>query len=313
MAFATGSPIRCVSLALAGMLLVLSAAGCSDGNGEHSTTRAGPPDGARIVDVRMYQGRRWTIEGETASSVGAALAALRPTYVSGLIRFPADKGAGSYEVTAWNKVRDALRAAVPHARISIELNALEYPTPRSISAKMQQIRERFDNDAWLFDFYTSAARRRPQVMAAAVASAHDNGESIGGNAFGLASNPRIPRGTDFIAVQDSRFRIDLDAVRALSKRVPAVFFHLGNAPALPQSDGCAWIRDLKTKDRRAYLVERAHQQRAYGFRLEYPLFYPECAIARRQGQRVRIYTYNATADRPVLRTIEALLDRYAGS
>jgi hypothetical protein len=261
--------------------------------------------------ARIYQGGKWVLPGETAESAGAALAQADPSYVSSLLRFKAGEDVTNKEVTAWNTVKAAVLAANPDAKFSIELNGLEYPTVKRMNAMMAKVRERFDNDGWLFDFYTPAAEKYPKVMAAAVASAHANGEFLGGNAFGIAKHPKIPAGTDYIAVQDSKFQIDLDAVRDLAKRT-TVFFHLGNSPGFANSDGCVFIEDYSTAQRAAYITRRAGQQDKYNFRFAYPVFFPECA-RNRNTPRVEIFAFNATRDGAFFDTVGDLLERFDGA
>ncbi len=172
---------------------------------------------------------------------------------------------------------------------------------------MSAIRPKFDNDGWFFDFYTPAYRDRPDVVEAAVDAAHDNGEWVGGNAFGLSSDPPVPPGSDFIAVQDFDFEIDLKAVRTLAQELPVVF-HLGNSPALPKSDGCVFINKFTTGERRRYVSRRAKQQQANDFRFGYPVFFPECA--RNPDNPSSIYTFNAPRDPPMMSTIGSLARRY---
>jgi hypothetical protein len=283
----------------------LAVAGNARGGGPPQTAA---PDGSRIATVRVYQGGKWTARGESAADVGAALAQLEPSYVSALLRFKAGERVTAKEIAAWNTITDAVRAANPDAKFDIELNGLEFPTIKKLNAMMSKIRAAFDNDGWLFDFYTPAAKRYPKVMAAAVASAHANGEFVGGNAFGIAKSPTVPAGTDYLAVQDWGFRIDLHAVRKLSEQAP-IFFHLGNSPGFPTSDGCVFIEKYGTKDRVDYVTRRAGQQAAYAFRFAYPVFFPECARDR-GTPRAEIFTYNATNDSPMMETIGQLMEQY---
>ena len=145
-------------------------------------------------------------------------------------------------------------------------------------------------------------------MEAAVDYAHANGEFLGGNAFGIDKHPKIPAGTDYLAVQDFGFRIDLNAVRALAKRT-TVFFHLGNSPAFANSDGCVWINEFSSPKREAYITRRAGQQADYNFRFSYPAFFPECQ-RKRSTPNPLIYAYNSVNDEPVFAAIGSLLDRY---
>lgn len=301
-----------VALVLTLAVCAVSATVSAGANGA-AAVAAGPgaPDASRLVMARLYQGGKWVLPGETAQSAGAALAQAGPSYVSSLIRFQAGEDVSKKEVAAWNTVKAAVLAANPEAVFSIELNGLEYPSVKRMNAMMAKVRKRFDNDGWLFDFYTPAARKYPKVMKAAVADAHANGEFLGGNAFGIAQNPRIPKGTDYIAVQDTNFQIDLKAVRDLAKRT-TVFFHLGNSPDYPDSDGCVFIEKYSTKQRAAYVTRRAGQQDKYNFRFAYPVFFPECAKNRNTPQ-VQIFAFNATRDGAFFQTVGNLLDRFDGA
>ncbi len=283
--------------------------------GAHDTRAAvaagpGAPDASRLVMARIYQGGKWVLPAETPQSAGAALAQADPTYVSSLIRFQAGEDVTNKEVAAWNTVKAAVLAANPDAKFSIELNGLEYHSVKRMNAMMAKVRARFDNDGWLFDFYTPAAKKYPKVMAAAVANAHANNEFLGGNAFGITKHPKIPKGTDYIAVQDTNFRIDLKAVRELAKR-STVFFHLGNSPGFANSDGCVFIEKYSTAKRAAYVTRRAGQQDKYNFRFAYPIFFPECA-RKRDTPQVEIFAFNATRDGAFFETVGNLLERFDG-
>ena len=118
---------------------------------------------------------------------------------------------------------------------------------------MAKVRARIEPDGWVFDFYTRAAERRRAVMKAAVADAKRHGETVGGNVFGIARQPRIPGGTDYVVVQGSDFRVDLPAVRRLARRFP-VYLQVGNDPRRPDSDGCRFMRELSAKERVAYVA-----------------------------------------------------------
>ncbi|MDX6581022.1 MAG: hypothetical protein QOI10_206 [Solirubrobacterales bacterium] len=293
------------AIALAGLL-----AGCGSSS-DSGGTSPGPPEPSRIVNARVYQGGKWTAPGETPETVGATLAKLKPTYVGSLLRFQLGEAVTAKEISDWKTIVAAVRAASPDAKFSVELNALEYTSADQLTAMMDKVRSAVDNDGWLFDFYTPAAKLRPEVMDAAITNAHENGEFLGGNAFGLAKHPVIPAGTDYIAVQDTDFHIDLDDVRDLAKRT-TVFFHMGNNPALPKSDGCEFITGFDNAKRTAYLRERAGQQAQFHFHLGYPAFFPECAI-KNGVQLHRVFVYNAVKDPPMIDTIGSLLDRFDGS
>jgi hypothetical protein len=287
-------------------LACLATAAASDDSLAGPATLA--PDSGRIASVRMFQDEQFTAKGETPATIGAALAELRPTYVSALLRYGANEKVRPRQIAAWNTVVAAVRAVSPNTMFSVELNAMQYPKVKKLNSMMARVRNAIGPDVWLFDFYTPAAKRYPKVVAAAVANAHANGELIGGNAFGIANDPPIPEGTDYIAVQDFNFKINLKAVRELATRAP-VFFHLGNSPNLPDSDGCEFIEDYSTKKRTRYIRKRARQQAVNSFRFAYPVFFPECE-RNRGGRNATVFTYNAPKDGPMMNTIAGLMDTY---
>ncbi len=297
------------ALAAGGALALLAVALPAFGQAPPSPPAGpGPPDGARIATVRMYQTGQFTTKHQDPASIGAELASLDPTYVSALLRYPKGGKVRGREVQAWNTVVAAVREASPDVKFDVELNAMEYPTGKSITNMMSYVRGRIDPDGWLFDFYTPAAKKKPKVVKAAIAAAHENGEFLGGNAFGIANNPVVPAGTDYIAVQDFGFDINMPAVRQLAQR-STVLFHLGNSPAFTNSDGCQFIEDLSNKKRIAYVTKRADQQAANKFRFGYPVFFPECA--RDRGHREdTLFSYDAPNDVPMMNAIRALMDKY---
>jgi hypothetical protein len=284
-------------------ILLLAIPGCG---GDEGTSNPDPPSRTRIVAARAYQHGTWVVPGETPDTVGKALAALKPTLVSGLIRYEPTEQVSDHEVDAWNKIRARVLAAVPDAHFGVELNGLSYKTPQQVSEQMAEIRSKLDNNGWFFDFFTTAYERRPEVIKAAIESAHQNGEWVGGNVFGLGHDPEIPPGSDYLAAQDSGdFRLNLAAVAKLAERTP-VAVHLGNSPGDPESSGCRFIKELETAEREAYVTKRAKQQRPNDFRFAYPVAFPECDFEPPKG----LIAFNAIKDGTMLPTIKRLLDRY---
>jgi hypothetical protein len=284
-------------------IVLLAIPGCG---GDDGASNPDPPSRTRIVAARAYQHGTWVVPGETPDTVGKALAALKPTLVSGLIRYEPNEQVSDHEVDAWNKIRARVVAAVPDAHFGVELNGLSYKTPQQVSEQMAEIRSKLDNNGWFFDFFTTAYERRPEIMKAAIESAHEHGEWVGGNVFGLGHDPEIPPGSDYLAAQDSGdFRLNLAAVARLAKRIP-VAVHLGNSPGDPESSGCRFIKELETAERETYVTKRAKQQRPNDFRFAYPVAFPECDFQPPKG----LIAFNAIKDGTMLPTIKRLLDRY---
>jgi hypothetical protein len=271
------------------------------------------PGGARIAAVRVFQGGVVAVRGETAESIAHKLARLRPTLVTAPLRYHVGDRIKPREVSAWQTIRRAVRETSPRARFLVSLNALNYGRASRVEAMMAKVRARIAPDGWVFDFYTRAAARRGAVMKAAVADARRHGELIGGNVFGINRDPRIPGGTDFVVVQGTGFRIDLPAVRELARRFP-VYLQVGNDPRRPDSDGCRFMHELSTKQRVAYVAQRARQQSRYHYRFAYPVFFPACVrAAAASGGQGGVVAYNATRDRGMMRAIERLMARYDGA
>ena len=266
--------------------------------------------GARIAAVRVYQGGVLAARRETPQSIGRTLARLRPTLVTAPLRYHLGDRVRPREVRAWHTIRAAVREASPTARFLVSLNALNYGRAGRVEAMMAKVRDRIHPDGWVFDFYSRAAARRRGVMNAAVADAKRHGETVGGNVFGIAREPSIPRGTDYAVVQGKGFDVDLEAVRELARRVP-VYVQVGNDPRRPDSDGCRFMRELSARERVRYVARRARQQARFHFRFAYCFFFPACVrdhAASPGGGGV--VAYNATRDGRMIDAIGRLMKRY---
>jgi hypothetical protein len=242
--------------------------------------------------------------------VGPALATLRPTWVSGLIRYARNQHPNRAEVRAWRRITGAVRAASPEAQLDVAVKAGVSKNGRQQRAVMQRVRVRLGDDGWFFDFLSVAHRRRPGMIRAAAAAAHSHGEWMGGNVFGFARRGHpMPLAVDFLAVQDFRLQLDLDAVHRLSTHLPVVY-HLHNDPDRERGGGCRFIEALNTTRRRELIRRRARQQQRYGFRVSYPALFPECKRHRGRGRDDILYSYNAFRDPPMAAEIRRLLDLY---
>jgi hypothetical protein len=264
----------------------------------------------RIVSARVHHTRISTVRNTNARRVGNSLASLRPTWVSGLIRYARGQHPVRGEVRAWRKITGLVRAASPQAQFDVVLNAKQYRDGDELMRMMSRIRAKLDNDGWFFDFYSKAYRKRPRMIKAAIEWAHAHGEWVGGNVFGLARHDRpLPMRSDYLSVQDFHLKLDVDAVQRLAARIP-VTYHLHNDPDNPHGGGCRFIERFSTARRLALIRHRARQQVPYGFRVSYPALFPECIRPPRGGRPGFLFSYNAFRDPPMAATILELLDRY---
>ena len=265
---------------------------------------------SRIVSARVHHTRLSTVRNSNARRVGRSLASLQPSWVSGVIRYAKGQHPKPREVRAWRNITRIVRTTSPQAGFDVTLNAKQYRDGDEILRMMARVRKELDNDGWFFDFFSSAYRKRPRMIRAAIASAHANGEWIGGNVFGLAKRRPLPLRADFLSVQDFGLTLNRPAVRRLARKVPVVY-HLHNDPERARGGGCRFIESYSTARRRALIVHRAKQQTHFGFRVSYPALFPEC-LRKRRGLRDSyfLYSYNAFRDPPMAATIRRLLEHY---
>ncbi len=266
---------------------------------------------SRVVSARVRHTRLVPVQRANARKIGRRLASLRPTLVTGSLRYARNQYPKRSEVRAWTEIREIVRRESPRAQFDVVLNSLQYRAPVAIERTMARLRAKLHPDGWFFDFFSTAFRRHPKAVRAAIESAHAHGEWIGGNVWGFADRERpMPLGADFLSVQDHRFHLNLPAVGRLAAQAP-VLYHLESEPHHPRSGGCRFITRLSTRQRRKFIVRRAAQQAKHGFRMSYPVFFPQC-IRPRHGSRGRTFlgAYNVFRDPPMPRQIRELLDAY---
>jgi hypothetical protein len=251
----------------------------------------------------------WTLPGQSSGAVGRYLARLEPTWITGLFRFEAGEQPSAQQIDEWNRIRRIVRAQAPDAQFDVELNAQDYQTKAEIRGTMGELRSKLGNDGWFFDFWSPSYEQRPKVMEAAIENAHNHGEFIGGNAFGWRKHtPEIPPGSDFMAVADKNFELDLEAVARLAEQVP-VIFHFNNNPTKPESEGCVFMKDFTTSKREAHVTQRAGQQADHHFRFAYPVFFPSCQRGHRHDEP-DVVAYDSLSDKTMPNTLEELMAKY---
>jgi hypothetical protein len=264
---------------------------------------------SRVVSSRVYHTRLSVVRNSTSHRIGRSLASLDPTWVTGLLRYARNQYPTHDEVRVWKRIRKIVHRTSPGAQFDVVLNAEQYRTPLAVTRTMRRLTAKLGNEGWFFDFFSSAARRHPKMIKAAIAWAHTNGQWIGGNVFGLTRDTAFPVNADFLSVQDDGFHLNLPAVLNISMRAP-VLYHLNNDPDDKYSGGCRFIKQYNTARRRQLIRRRASSQIRYGFRMSYPALFPECVHPRPRGPGSYLASYNAFRDPPMAREIQALLDRY---
>ena len=266
---------------------------------------------SRVVSARVRHTRLVPVKRANARKIGRQLALFRPTYVTGTLRYARKQYPKRDEVRAWNEIRRIVKRENPHAQFDVVLNSLQYQSPAGMRKMMARLRAKLHPEGWFFDFFSTALRKHPRSVRAAIESAHKHGEWIGGNVWGYAKNRRpMPYKADFLSVQDHVFHLNLPAVRRLAQRIP-VLYHLNSEPHRPRSGGCRFITSWNGKKRRRFIARRAAQQATHGFRMAYPVFFPQCIRFRHgTGRRTLFAAYNAFRDWPMPTHINGLLNQY---
>lgn len=315
-----GPKLRLVAVAALALTLALALGSADRAGSEPAQTASSRPDAwafpphmSRIVSARVHHTRIAVVRNSNARRIGQSLASLRPSWVTGMIRYAKGQHPTSAEIRAWHVITEIVRAASPTVQFDVTLNAKQYRNGHEIQRMMHRIRTRINNDGWFFDFYSKAFRKRSRMIRAAIASAHAHGEFIGGNAFGLVHRRPMPMRSDFLSVQDYRhLTLNQAAVRRLSRHLPVVY-HLNNDPGRPRSGGCRFITEFTSARRQKLIRHRANQQRMLGFRVSYPALFPECFRDRPgRGTGQFLASYNLFRDPPMRKTVHRLLDVFDG-
>lgn len=262
----------------------------------------------RVVHGRAYQNHGWTIDHETPEAVGRALASLRPTYVSGLLRIASDETLSAEQIRDFNTIRRLVRDSSPDCQFDVVLNAQQYETPAALLRKMEAINDAVHPDAWFFDFYYDAyinGYRNP--LDRAVGWAHDHRQYIGGN---TTRDDNVPH-SDFAALSpvshagmmaDGELDLKRDEIQRLHARGYPVLMHINNDPQFaPTTESCYFMGlsgiaryDWDYARRVRWITERVHDQSDWHFHFMYPVFFPECPLrhsydALRDGMMMAVF------------------------
>jgi hypothetical protein len=252
---------------------------------------------ARALISRAYEQQRWVMRDpngganrQDASSAAAALAGLRPSYISGLVYLQNGTVVTQGMADDFRTIRAAARAANPDVRIDVEISLNPSPPPPKLPfasadalvAQMAVVDCQLHPDAWIFDFYSNAQQVHPDWIVAAIGYAHAHGQLVGGNVFG----GQVPPGSDFVAFVDKAvagssfgFDFNLAEVESLRRSSPSTLLvgHLQSNPQNgPTTESCVYSNDWDQPTRAAYLRHWASSQQDVGFRFFYPVFYPLC-------------------------------------
>ena len=268
----------------------------------------------RVIIARMFQRDHWTIPAAKDWNVAKypdpierkiayvceALAFLKPTYVSGLVRIDAEQEltADSDQVRIFDGVKKCVRGRMPpgHAvKFDVVLNALHYTDPeygvhsdeegaKKLRERLQSAHAALEPDAWFFDFYTTpwnqpkndkGQKRFPQAMRTGINWIHDKKPNkphqlVGGNAWGS----KIPDGTNFISITDKG---GMETVAELADKIRdqgiPLLMHVRNDPHIDGSEGRLWTEKSRAY-RKSVLAREVDGQKQHGYVYMFPVFFP---------------------------------------
>lgn len=269
----------------------------------------------RVVAARMYQHATWVLPAangyraaefpelvdQRVAYVCDRLAELRPTYVSGLLRFDALESvdAGSDQVRVYHGVRACLETALDQqVRFDVVLNAIHYSKPQAMEGKpkystkrqaaralkdrLKEIDDILQPDIIFFDFYSVPfhhANWFPDALEEGIRWIHEDARHarhVGGNVWGMF----VPPKSDFIALDnfDRKHTSGMDFVKQQAARLGPdypVLMHIENNPTKGAGKGTRW-----TSNGRSYrldvLEEHASSQNQSDYWYMYPVFFPLC-------------------------------------
>ncbi|KXJ86219.1 hypothetical protein Micbo1qcDRAFT_180205 [Microdochium bolleyi] len=237
------------------------------------------------------------------AAVAAAIAGMKPSYVSSIVRLRYDVDLTDAMISDFTTIRSAVLAVSPNAKFDVELNMnpntaklRRWPDVSAITTKMAAIDSKLPVDGWWLDYYSGAARKKPEWLAAVSAYAQAKGQTVGGNIGGGRDGESwiIPEGADAVAFADAPsdttgygYGIDAAKLRATSAAIAAAAGSnstalLGHLHCNPQdgfsSEPCVFMREWNATRRAAYVAQYWPQQQRElgGFTIMWPVFFPLC-------------------------------------
>ena len=288
----------------------------------------------RVVLGRVYQHHWWTVPAADAyqpdvypdlfqrrvAYVCNALASLKPTLVSGLLRLDGSEQLLEEQRLTYRAIRVCVRDKVNHpVRFDIVLNALHYTDPavfptsdeaaQALKARLEELRVAIGPDIWFFDFFSvpwndEHVNWHRGALQAGIKWIHDHHGVVGGNVWGM----NAPPGSDFAAL-DNFDRGNIDGMTFVEKQTEALgdmlplLMHIENNPQKPGSKGLLWLHG-SYEYRKDVLAKHASHQKDWGYRYMYPAYFPLEIVG---DSRV---AYDVKQDENMLGVMRHKMDQY---
>ena len=238
----------------------------------------------RVVVSKMYQQQRWIDGSETAATIGDALAMLKPTLVSELIRLSAGVSFTPQMIQNYNTVRSIVLQSDPGCEFDIALNMDDYGNASSVTSEMAYINSQITVEGFMFDFMGPAYSANPAPTLAAIQYAHSHNQFITGHIWGANS---VPPGIDYISTDtDGGLQLRTTLLQNFESEYPSLPVNV-EINQNPQNNGtssylngwaeaCYYKYMLSDQQKLSYLTSLAQNQTTYHYHFEYPLEFPTC-------------------------------------
>ncbi len=248
-----------------------ASSGSFPGGAAGAKTGAAPvatPRFDRTLHACLYRDNRWLLPEQPEYPVGQALASLAPTFVTGAMRVTANTTPDRQTVINWAGLRRAVRGRANDTAFDIVLDLRQYDRPNALAAHMAAVATLLDAEAWTLLGCAEAARRRPELLRAAIDEAHRQGRAVGA----LTEDGRPPAaGLEYLLVPyEHGGRLPARRAAGSGKAGPPVIVVTGSAQGPP---GSGFAREITPAQRRI-MVMRAAKAQKNGLFLAYPVFGP---------------------------------------
>lgn len=223
----------------------------------------------RVLHACLYRDKRWLLPGQREYPAGQAIASLLPTFVTGAMSVTAGVTPDRRTIINWSGLRRAVRKQADGAAFDIVLDLRQYARPGDLVAQMARTASLLDAEAWTLMGASEAARRRPELLRAAVDEARRQGRKVGAY---LDKGPLPQIRLDYILLyyEHGGAFPGYGASGIGGNGGPPVIVVAGSAHGPP---GSGFARGITPAERRL-MVMRAAKARKHGQVFAYPVFGP---------------------------------------
>ena len=240
--------------------------GRPDGGGGRALPAAARFD--RVIHACLYRDKRWLLPEQREYPAGQALASLAPTFVTGAMSVTANTAPDRQTIINWSGLRRAVRNQAGDTAFDIVLDLRQYARPGELVTQMARTASLLDAEAWTLMGASDVARRRPELLAAAINEARRQDRKVGAYLDG-SSVPQA--GLDYILLSyEHGGKLPTRRAGSGGKGGPPVIVVAGSFHGPP---GSGFARGITPAERRL-MVMRAAKAQKNGLIFAYPVFGP---------------------------------------